>query len=286
MMPLPVWAHELVAAPLAALLALLLLEAAFGLRRAAVEFLALVAYGYTLEAVAIRVFASHSYGDAWRIAPGGVPLAVAVVWAAVIPAAIAVAARLGFTTRLAGAVAAAVLATSVDLLIEPVAVRSGLWQWTPPGPWLGVPIGNFVGWGIIVGSYTWGASAPFEGPTSLLARAARRSLLAAASIAMLVAVGLAWRNLGAEDHFAGRGGFVAGTLLGAALSLRFWRRAAEASPAFPALLAAAPRGYSAAVFALLLATFSADAVGLRDAPLVSLALAVSATLLFTLDAAH
>ena len=74
MTPLPVWAHELVAAPLAALLALLLLEAAFGLRRAAVEFLALVAYGYALEAVAIRVFASHSYGDTWRVAPGGVPL--------------------------------------------------------------------------------------------------------------------------------------------------------------------------------------------------------------------
>jgi len=286
MTPLPVWMHELLAAPLAALLALLLLEAAFGLRRAAVEFLALVAYGYALEVVAIKVFASHTYGHAWRVAPGGVPLAVAVVWAAVIPSAMAAAARLGFTTRLAGAAAAAVLATSVDLLIEPVAVRSGLWRWTPPGPWLGVPIGNFVGWGVIVGSYAWGASASVKGPSSLLRRAVRRGLLAAASIAVLVAVGLAWRSLGAESRFAGRGSLVAGALLVAVLSLRFRRRAGEASPSFPALLARAPRGYFAAVFALLLATFSADAVGLRDAALVSLALAVSVTLLVTLDAAR
>jgi uncharacterized membrane protein len=286
MTALPVWVHEFVAAPLAALLALLLLEAAFGLRRAAVEFLALVAYGYALEAVAIRVFASHAYGDAWRVAPGGVPLAVAVVWAAVIPAAIAVAARLGFTGRLRGAAAAAVLATSLDLLVEPVALRSGLWQWTPPGAWLGVPIGNFVGWGIIVGSYAWGASAPAFCPASLLRRAARRGLLALVSIGALVAIGLVWRGLGAEQHFEGRGTWVAGLLLGALLGLRFPRRAAQAGQAFPALLAAAPRGYSLAVFALLLATFSADAVGLREAPLVSLALAVSVTLLFTLDAAQ
>lgn len=286
MTALPVWAHEFVVAPLAALLALLLLEAAFGLGRAAVEFLALVAYGYALEAVAIRVFASHAYSDAWRVALGGVPLAVAVVWAAVIPAAIAVAARLGFTARLTGAAAAAVLATSLDLLMEPVALRSGLWQWTPPGPWLGVPIGNFVGWGIIVGSYAWGASAPGEGPTSLLGRATRRGLLAAFSIVALVAVGLVWRGLGAEQHFEGRGNWVAGLVLGAVLGLRFAPRTAQAGQAFPALLAAAPRGYSVAVFALLLATFSADAVGLRETPLLSLALAVSVTLLFTLDAAR
>ncbi len=286
MTALPVWAHEFLAAPLAALLALLLLEAAFGLRRAGVEFLALVAYGYALEAVAIRVFASHAYADAWRVAPGGVPLAVAAVWAAVIPAAIALAGRLGFTARLTGAAAAAVLATSLDLLVEPVALRAGLWRWTPPGPWLGVPIGNFVGWGIIVGSYAWGAAAPSFGPASLLASAARRGLLAAASIAALVIVGLLWRGLGVEDHFVGRGGWVAGVLLAALLVLRFARPVAPAGPAFPALLARAPRGYPLAVFALLLATFSADAVGLREAPLVGLALAVSVTLLFTLDAAR
>ena len=46
--------------------------------------------------------------------------------------------------------AAALIAISLDLLMEPVAVRLGLWRWTPPGAWLGVPVGNFVGWAVIV----------------------------------------------------------------------------------------------------------------------------------------
>jgi uncharacterized membrane protein len=279
---LPPWTHELLVAPLAALLALLLLEASVGLRRAVVEFAALVAYGYALEAVAMTVFSSHDYGTAWRVAPGGVPLAVAVVWAAVIPAAIAVAARLGFQAPGRNAVAAALLATSLDLLIEPVAVRAGLWRWTPAGPWLGVPIGNFVGWGVIVGSYAWGA-ARHDTARSLATRALKRALLGAASIAALVAIGLVWRASAAETLFAGRGSVVVGLVLAAALSLRFWRVGEDDVLTLPRLLSAAPRGYALGVFALLLATFAADAVGLRDPPLLAVALAVAGTLLVTLD---
>jgi uncharacterized membrane protein len=27
-----------------------------------------------------------------------------------------------------------------------VAIRVPFWEWTPPGPWYGVPLGNFFGW--------------------------------------------------------------------------------------------------------------------------------------------
>jgi uncharacterized membrane protein len=281
--PLPAWVHELVVAPLCALLVLLLLESALGLRRAVVEFFALVAYGFSLELVAMTVFHSHDYGAAWRLTPWGVPLAVAVVWGAVIPAAIAVAARLGFDAGGRSAAAAALLATAVDLLIEPVAVRAGLWRWTPPGPWLGVPIGNFVGWGVIVGSYAWGA-ARTDATASLRARAAKRLVLAAASIAALVGVGLLWRGAAAEAFFEGRGELVAAGLLAGVLVLRFARRGPSDCLALPRLLGATPRGYALGIFALLLATFAWDAVGLGEVALVWLALAVSGALLITLDA--
>jgi uncharacterized membrane protein len=275
--------HELVVAPAAALLALLLLEAAIGLRRALVQFLALVGYGFGLELAAIAVFRSHDYGDAWRLAPLGVPLAIAVVWASVIPAAIAVAGRLGYDSPLRSAFAAAFLATALDLLIEPVAVRLGLWRWTPPGPWLGVPIGNFVGWGVIVSSYAWGA-ARGGASGSLRAQALRRVGLAAASIGCLVAVGLVWRAASAEALFAARGSLVVAAVLATVLTLRFARREPTETLSFPRLLGAAPRGYALGVFALLLATFSAGAVRVAETPLVVIALLVSSVLLVTLDA--
>ena len=80
-------------APLAAALAFRHARRALGARRAAGELAALAAYGFALEAVAMAVFASHAYDASWRVAPLGVPLAVALVWAAVITAAMAVAGR-------------------------------------------------------------------------------------------------------------------------------------------------------------------------------------------------
>ena len=86
-------------------------------------------------------------------------------------------------------------------MIEPVATRLGLWSWTPPGPWLGVPIGNFVGWAVIVGAYAYGAERWTDGAASRSALPRRRLLLAAACIAALVAVGLVWTRLGLERAF-------------------------------------------------------------------------------------
>src|SRR6185295_6202766 len=93
--PWSVLFHELVVAPAALLGAWVMGVRALGRRRAAVELVALALYGYMIELVAMRVFGSHSYGTEWLLAPLGVPLAVAAVWAAVILAAMGLAARLG-----------------------------------------------------------------------------------------------------------------------------------------------------------------------------------------------
>lgn len=202
MTPLPCAAFELLVAPLSAGLALGHAARGLGLRHAAVEFLALASYGYALERVSMALFASHEYARDWLLAPGGVPVAVAACWSATILSCTALAHRLGARSPGALAAAAALLGVALDLLMEPVAVRSGLWRWTPPGPWLGVPVGNFVGWGVIVGVYVLGAERAAAAATAA-SLAARRLALASAAILALVLVGLAWTRLGAERLFGG-----------------------------------------------------------------------------------
>ena len=205
-------------APLAAGLAFHHARRALGARHAAGELLALAAYGFALEAVAMAVFASHAYDASWRMAPLGVPLAVAVVWAAVITSAMAVAGRRE-ASRGWHAGTAALVAITLDLMIEPMATRAGLWRWTPPGPWLGVPVGNFVGWGVIVSAYAYGAARWAE--TGRLAiQAARRIALAAACILALVLVGAVWTSLGLERAFEQGRGWVFWAVV---LSATVWR---------------------------------------------------------------
>ena len=278
-MTIPPALYELVAAPLAFALAAAHARRALGTARAAVELLALVAYGYALERTAIAVFASHEYGPSWRAAPGGVPLAVAATWAAVIVAAMSLGARIR-PTPLGRAAAAALVGISLDLLMEPVAVRAGLWSWTPPGPWLFVPIGNFVGWAVIVGAWTFGAER-WSGTGSLPAQVLRRAALGGAAVAALVAVGLVWRGLEAERAFRGGGGWIAWALTLLA-TCGFALRPAAASPesghGLAARLGETPSPLPAAVLLLLLAVFAADARLLGDRRLMLVALGSAATL--------
>jgi uncharacterized membrane protein len=218
---LPAALYEFGVAPLALTLAFIHARRALGDRRAAGELFALAAYGYCLERAAIATFAAHDYPPSWRIAPGGVPVAVVVVWAAVISSAMGVAVRRGAGPAVSRAASAVLLALAVDLAMEPVAVRAGLWRWTPPGAWCGVPLGNFVGWAVIVGAYTLGAE-QWAGVGGAWGQAARRGALAALSVLALLAVGFLWRALGAETLFTPAGAWTlwAGMVLGAALAAR------------------------------------------------------------------
>jgi len=277
--PLPPWFHELVVAPATLGLAFLHARQALGARRAAFELLALAAYGYALEVVAIHLFASHSYGRAWVLAPLGVPLAVAMVWAAIIGSAMALAARSGWRATGGRAAVAALIAMSLDLLMEPVAVRVGLWRWTPPGPWLGVPIGNFVGWAVIVAGYAAGAERfARDGPARR--EAAIRLLLAVASILALAAVGLSWRMLRVEWLFAGWRGWAAwAAILLAALAAGRRRGPTAEGEGLGARLGRAPGRRPGAVLLALAAVFAVDAAALGDARLWLVAAGSAAALL-------
>jgi len=40
----------------------------------------------------------------------------------------------------------ALAVVAIDLLLDPVAVHAGAWQWHSQGAYFGVPFGNFIGW--------------------------------------------------------------------------------------------------------------------------------------------
>jgi len=275
---LPVWAHELVVAPGAFGLAFLHARRALGTARAALELSVLAVYGFCLELAAIRSFSSHEYGTAWGLAPFGVPVAVAVVWAAVISSAMAIAPRLGWRSALGRGATAALVAIVLDLAMEPVAVRAGLWTWTPPGPWLGIPIGNFVGWAVVVGAYTTSVEIWPDQETDLRTSAMRRLALAAVSIAMLLAVGAVWTGWRAERLFAGpRGWMVWATVVsaGALAGLPALARSRAGRSATPSRrddgiglasrLAVPPATLPAGTFLLLAGAFTTDAALLQRA---------------------
>jgi hypothetical protein len=276
----PVWFHEWVVAPVAFALILRHAARALGLRRAVLEAAVLAAYGFVLEWTAMTVFSAYRYSAAWTVAPAGVPVAIALMWAAIILAAMVLAVRAAARSALERAALASALAIALDLLIEPTAARIGLWQWTPPGPWLGVPIGNFVGWLVVVGGYTLGAERGVD-EISLVRALARRVILAFVSIVWLVGVGFAWRRLHAESLLAGGLGWCGWLLLVCApvlLSLRCASLEGEPEPpTLAARLAYCPGGAPIGIFLLVTATFVVDVavLGGRDLALVAAGTCVS-----------
>ena len=264
------WVFELVIAPLVFALCLRHTHRALGAGRAAVELGALVLYGFVLERVAIRVFASHVYGPGWRVAPLGVPLAVALVWASLILSGLALASRLSLRTPLACASATALFGLSLDLLMEPVAVAAGLWRWTPPGPWLLVPVGNFVGWAVIVGVYAWGTEA-FSARGSLPRQALFRLGLALVALLALLAVGFAWRALGAEERLPPAGGWIFwAVVLLAALFVGLRGRWSAVGTSLGSRLGAVPGHGPALVYLATATAFTTQALFV-DSPTVRLA---------------
>ena len=282
MSPLPTGVYELFVAPLAVSLAFIHARRALGSGRAAGELVALAAYGYGLERAAIAAFAAHEYPPSWRVAPGGVPLAVVVVWAAVISSAMAVAVRRGAGSPAWRAASAALLALVVDLAMEPVAVRAGLWRWTPPGAWLGVPVGNFVGWAVIVGSYTLGAER-WAGSDRVWLQAGRRVVLAVGSVLALLAVGAAWRGLAAETLFTPAGAWTlwGAMILGAVFATRGTGRGGDPMT-LAGRLGAAGRALPGVVLLLVAAPFVVQAILFGDRALILAAAVSLGVLMFAL----
>ncbi|MEP7286664.1 MAG: carotenoid biosynthesis protein [Chloroflexota bacterium] len=119
------------------------------------EILFAAVYGLLLEILTIKQFSSYHYGH-FLIMIFDTPLAVALGWAAIIYSTMEFADRLDMPDYVRP-ILGALLALNVDIVLDPVAGRMGMWTWTQLGPndqWFGVPWGNFFGWFVVILSYS------------------------------------------------------------------------------------------------------------------------------------
>ncbi len=119
------------------------------------EVLAGVLFGLTLEWATIHQLHAYRYGRFLVMVAGEVPLAVGVGWGIIIHAARHYTARTGLP-RWARPVLTALLALNIDLSMDTLAIRLGMWDWGQGlhFQYFGVPWANFWAWFWVVFSFS------------------------------------------------------------------------------------------------------------------------------------
>ncbi len=128
----------------------------YGARPALLASLLIIVLSYLIETLGVNSgfpFGAYRYtGILFPVLPGSVPLAVMFAWVLIILGAYGwIQDSKRFTSVLA-AIVGALLATLLDLAIEPVAAYVvHYWQWLAPGAinYYGVPLANFAAWFLV-----------------------------------------------------------------------------------------------------------------------------------------
>jgi hypothetical protein len=138
----------------ALVLALFLLSLIHALRRRhplprSLELLAFTLYGLGLESAAVGADL-YDYGP-FALKLGGAPLTIALGWGVIGVSAMALSDRLDLP-QWGKPFLDAPLALLIDLGMDAVAVRSGMWDWglALDEQWFGVPYDNFLAWWVVV----------------------------------------------------------------------------------------------------------------------------------------
>jgi Carotenoid biosynthesis protein len=117
-------------------------------RLPALELVSAAAFGLLLEEGDQLIFQTYHYNDAWVLQIDRAPVVIGLTWAVIIAGAMRMTDALGVRRRYAPIVDS-LLAISLDLSFDAIAIRMGLWTWRDVGPtdgWFGVPWGNFYAW--------------------------------------------------------------------------------------------------------------------------------------------
>lgn len=121
-------------------------------RRRVVEFVSGIAFGVVLEIVTIWQLDAYHYGR-FLLMIEDVPLAVGMGWGVIIYSAMETA-QVWQVPLAAQPFACALLAWNIDLSMDAIAIRMGMWTWAYNGEWFGVPLGNFFAWYIVVAAFS------------------------------------------------------------------------------------------------------------------------------------
>jgi uncharacterized membrane protein len=179
-------------------------------------------YGVLLEYAAIVTFQAYDYGQFLFMIAGTVPLCIGVSWGIILYTAMATSDCFGIVWYLRPIVDA-LLALTIDLSMDAIAIRLGFWTWRSAGEWFGVPLGNFYAWFIVVAGFSLllrlGLLSSYAGSWRLLSDIA----IAVVSIP-LVLFGLT-STLGPSLALVAQGGvawLLIGLLLGGSTLLAIW----------------------------------------------------------------
>lgn len=123
-----------------------------GERRRRAWLAAAGAGGFLSELIGVRfstLYGSYSYTSVLQPQVAGVPVVMACAWIILISYVKDRAGRLQLNPWLEVFVGALWM-TAIDLAIDPVATLAvQYWVWHEPGPYYGVPLGNFLGWMLV-----------------------------------------------------------------------------------------------------------------------------------------
>lgn len=109
-----------------------------------VAFFSIAFCGFIIEIIGVKtglIFGKYAYGNALGYKLFNVPLIISINWAMLICSGIIVVSRI-FTNKIIVLVAAAILVTGIDLLIEQVAPKLDFWQFEGGLPGLQ----NYLSW--------------------------------------------------------------------------------------------------------------------------------------------
>ncbi|HEX7196513.1 MAG TPA: carotenoid biosynthesis protein [Candidatus Limnocylindria bacterium] len=112
------------------------------------ELASAAAFGLLLEEGDQLIFGTYHYSSDFVLAIDRAPIVIGLTWALIIAGAMRITDALGVRRRYAPFVDS-VIAISLDLAFDAVAIRMGLWTWRGIGledGWFGVPAGNFYAW--------------------------------------------------------------------------------------------------------------------------------------------
>lgn len=127
-------------------LALLIFHQSYSFKAIGV-FVVIVLAGFTVEVVGVNtglIFGNYTYGPTLGFQWMNTPLLIGINWLLLTYSSGAIAGQLKMN-RYLQAILATGLMLGYDFLLEPVAMKTGMWSWNSPG----IPLQNYIAWGVI-----------------------------------------------------------------------------------------------------------------------------------------
>ncbi len=121
------------------------------------ELVSAATFGLLLEEGDQLIFETYHYSADFILTIDRAPVVIGLTWALIIAGAMRITDALGVRRRYAPFVDS-VLAISLDLGFDAIAIRMGLWTWrgiSPSDGWFGVPAGNFYAWLFVTLAFTF-----------------------------------------------------------------------------------------------------------------------------------